>query len=46
MISHKKMLEEHLMHVEKLATAGQMAAELAHEIRNQYALSRACSTYV
>jgi PAS domain S-box-containing protein len=32
--TQRKALEEHLMHVEKLATAGQMAAELAHEIRN------------
>ena len=30
----KKKLEEQLLHVEKLATAGQMAAELAHEIKN------------
>jgi PAS domain S-box-containing protein len=29
-----KKLEQQLMHVEKLATAGQMAAELAHEIKN------------
>ncbi|HOH89787.1 MAG TPA: ATP-binding protein [Bacillota bacterium] len=32
--TQKKKLEEHLLHVEKLATAGQMAAELAHEIKN------------
>lgn len=33
-ITQEKMLEEQLMHVEKLAIAGQMAAELAHEIKN------------
>jgi len=32
--TQKKKLEEHLLHVERLATAGQMAAELAHEIKN------------
>lgn len=30
----RKKLEQQLAHVEKLATAGQMAAELAHEIKN------------
>ncbi|HYF75316.1 MAG TPA: ATP-binding protein [Candidatus Nitrosocosmicus sp.] len=32
--TQRKKLEQQLMHVEKLATAGQMAAELAHEIKN------------
>jgi two-component system, NtrC family, sensor histidine kinase AtoS len=32
--TQKKKLEQQLMHVEKLATAGQLAAELAHEIKN------------
>lgn len=32
--THLKKLEQQLLHVEKLATAGQMAAELAHEIKN------------
>ncbi|HNU79784.1 MAG TPA: ATP-binding protein [Bacillota bacterium] len=32
--TQKKKLEEQLLHVERLATAGQMAAELAHEIKN------------
>ncbi len=32
--TQEKRLEEQLLHVEKLATAGQMAAELAHEIKN------------
>jgi|GEM_PF-919767 len=32
--TQRKRLEQQLMHVEKLATAGQMAAELAHEIKN------------
>ena len=32
--THNKRLEQQLLHVEKLATAGQMAAELAHEIKN------------
>lgn len=32
--TQKKKLEQQLMRVEKLATAGQMAAELAHEIKN------------
>lgn len=32
--THNKKLEQQLLHVEKLATAGQMAAELAHEIKN------------
>ena len=32
--TQKKKLEEQLLHVERLATAGQMAVELAHEIKN------------
>ncbi|HYE80728.1 MAG TPA: ATP-binding protein [Clostridia bacterium] len=32
--TQKRKLEQQLIHVEKLATAGQMAAELAHEIKN------------
>lgn len=32
--TNKKKLEQQLMHVEKLSTASQMAAELAHEIKN------------
>lgn len=32
--TQKKKLEQQLVHVEKLATAGQLAAELAHEIKN------------
>lgn len=32
--THKRNLEKQLLHVEKLANAGQMAAELAHEIKN------------
>jgi len=32
--TNKKKLEQQLQHVEKLATASQMAAELAHEIKN------------
>lgn len=32
--TQRRKLEQQLMHVEKLATAGQMAAELAHEIKN------------
>lgn len=32
--TQKRKLEQQLMHVEKLATAGQLAAELAHEIKN------------
>lgn len=32
--TQRKKLEQQLMHVEKLATAGQLAAELAHEIKN------------
>lgn len=32
--TQRKKLEQQLIHVEKLATAGQMAAELAHEIKN------------
>lgn len=32
--TQKKKLEQKLLHVEKLATAGQMAAELAHELKN------------
>lgn len=32
--TQKKKLEQQLLHIEKLATAGQMAAELAHEIKN------------
>ncbi len=33
-LTQRKRLEQQLMHVERLATAGQMAAELAHEIKN------------
>lgn len=33
-IGQRKKLEQQLLHVEKLATAGQMAAEIAHEIKN------------
>lgn len=33
-ITQEKRFEEQLMRVEKLANAGQMAAELAHEIKN------------
>lgn len=32
--TQKKRLEQQLLQIEKLATAGQMAAELAHEIKN------------
>jgi len=32
--TQKKKLEQRLLHVEKLTTAGQMAAELVHEIKN------------
>lgn len=32
--TQSKKLEEHLSHLEKLASAGQIAAELAHEIKN------------
>jgi PAS domain S-box-containing protein len=32
--TQRKMLEQQLMQVERLATAGQLAAELAHEIKN------------
>jgi len=32
--TQEKKLEQKLLHIEKLATAGQMAAELAHEIKN------------